>query len=147
MVKQLVICALFILSVNQGIAQSSEIFQTKEGIAIKGYDPVAFFLEQKPVKGSDSFRLEWKSAIWLFSTAAHRELFRNDPEKYAPQYGGYCAYGVAGNHKSPTETDTWTISGGRLFFNYNQSVKNLWLKDSARLILKADSLWQDIRIK
>lgn len=128
-------------------AQSPEIFKTKEGIAIKGYDPVAFFTENRAVKGVDSVRWVWKEATWLFNSNSNLELFRRNPEKYEPQFGGYCAYGVAGNHKSPTETDTWTIVDGRLYFNYNADVKKAWLKDTVLLIQKANTNWLQIKNK
>jgi hypothetical protein len=72
-------------------------------------------------------------------------LFAVDPEKYAPQYGGYCAYGTADGHKAPTETDTWTIDNNKLYFNYNQKVKELWNKDRPGLIKKADEQWPKIK--
>lgn len=127
------------------MAQRSAIFKTAEGIAIKGYDPVAFFTENKAVKGVDSIQWIWKEAVWLFSSSSNRDIFQKNPEKYEPQFGGYCAYGVAGNHKSPTETDTWTIIDGRLYFNYNQAVKKLWLKDTAVFIPKANTIWPQLR--
>lgn len=144
--KQLLPSLFFLLFIHNPLqAQQPEIFQTKDGIALKGYDPVAFFTEQKAVKGTDTIRLVWKAATWLFSSLSNREQFRSNPEKFAPQYGGYCAYGVAGNHKSPTETDTWTVVDGRLYFNYNQAVRKLWLQDTVQLIRKANLNWEKIK--
>ncbi len=146
--KTFVLLSIAILyGMSQASAQSSEIFKTKEGIAIKGYDPVAFFTQQKAVKGTDSLNLSWKGANWLFSSAENRERFRKDPEQYAPQFGGYCAYGLAGNHKAPTETDTWTVINDRLYFNYNQSVRKLWLKDTVQFIQQANINWEKIRFQ
>ena len=132
--------------VAQAYAQKAEIF-SPGGKAIKGYDPVAFFSEQKAVKGTDSLSYQWKEATWYFASDANREKFKANPEAYAPQYGGYCAYGTADGHKAPTETDTWTIANGKLYFNYNQKVKGLWGKDQSGYIRKADQNWPLIKDK
>jgi YHS domain-containing protein len=125
-------------------AQTSEVFSNESG-AIKGYDPVAFFTDSKAVKGTKEFTHEWNGATWHFASKKHKDLFIANPEKYAPQYGGYCAYGTADGHKAPTETDTWTIVDSKLYFNYNQNVKALWNKDQANLIKKADEQWPKIK--
>ncbi len=125
-------------------AQQGEVFSTDKG-AIKGYDPVAFFTESKAIKGSDEFTYEWNGATWHFASKQNKEAFMANPEKYAPQYGGYCAYGTAGGHKAPTETDTWTVVDNKLYFNYNQKVKEGWTKDQATLIKKADEQWPRIK--
>ena len=122
------------------------MFVTK-GIAIKGYDPVAFFTESKAVKGSDQFSYKWKDATWLFSTKGNMTAFKESPEKYAPQYGGYCAYGTADGHKAPTETNTWTIVNDKLYFNYNADVKKEWIKHHDAMITKADTNWISIKDK
>ena len=139
---------LLLVIVNMGFfsflfAQKGEVFTTPKG-AIGGYDVVAFFTEQKPVKGKKEFTIEWKDATWYFSTADNKKTFESDPEKFAPQFGGYCAYGVSQNHKSPTEVDTWTIVDGKLYFNYNMEVKQLWLKDQSNLIQLANKNWPDL---
>lgn len=127
-------------------AQKAEIFQ-KDGAAIRGFDPVAFFAENKPVKGDEKISYEWKGAQWLFSSGSNMERFKKDPEKYAPQYGGYCAYGMADGHKAPTETDTWTIIDNKLYFNYNRKVKELWSKDTNGYIKKANANWPELKNK
>ena len=96
--------------------QKSEIFIT-DGSAIKGYDPVPFFKESKPVKGSEKISSQYKDALWHFSSIENLESFKKSPEKYAPQNGGYCANGADEGHKAPTQTDTWTIVNGKLYFN------------------------------
>ena len=127
-------------------AQKAEIFQ-KDGVAIRGFDAVAFFTESKPVMGEERISYEWKGARWLFSSSVNMESFKNDPEKYAPQYGGYCAFGMADGHKAPTETDTWTIIDGKLYFNYNRKVKEMWWKDTKGFIEKADANWPVLKNK
>jgi YHS domain-containing protein len=127
-------------------AQVSEIF-VKDGYAIGGYDPVAFFTESKPVKGAESISITWKNAKWLFSTQKHADMFKANPEKYAPQYGGYCAYGCSRGYKAKTEADAFTISDGKLYFNYNIKTRAEWLKDTKAYIEKADAEWEKIKEK
>ena len=108
------------------------------GIAIRGYDTVAYFTLGKPVKGDTQYSVEWSGATWLFSTQEHANLFSGDPEAYAPQYGGYCAYGVAQNYLVKIEVDQWRIVDGKLFLNYDKGVQNKWVKDIPGYIEKAD---------
>lgn len=144
MKRTIIIAILAVFSIIQAKAQKSEIFAPK-GKAIKGYDPVAFFTESKPVKGADSLSYQWKEATWLFSSRQNLDAFTASPEKYAPQYGGYCAYGTAEGHKAPTQTDTWTVVNDKLYFNYNAKVKEIWSKDQQNLILKADQKWPELK--
>ena len=127
-------------------AQRSQVY-IADGKAIKGYDPVAFFTASKPVRGQDSLMLQWNGAVWYFADRKNLESFKAAPEKYAPRYGGYCAYGTAQGHKAPTEVETWSILDGKLYFNYNQKVKEMWSKDRAAMIKKADRNWTMIKDK
>ena len=129
-------------------AQKAEVFSV-DGKAIRGYDPVVFFTESKAVKGQDSLAFQWNNANWYFASRENLEKFKARPEAYAPQYGGYCAYGASDGegHKAPTETDTWTIVNGKLYFNYNKKVKELWTKKQSELIKKADANWLNIKNK
>lgn len=142
---------MYILAALLGLAsfahaqnKGAEIYQ-KNGAAIDGYDAVAFFTESKPVKGSVDFTVQWKDAKWMFISKAHADSFRANPERFAPQYGGYCAFGTADGHKAPTEADTWTVLNGKLYFNYNQKVKTLWDKDRPGYIEKANVNWEKIK--
>ena len=126
------------------IAQTSEVYQ-KDGIAINGYDAVAFFTEKMPVKGDRQFKYSYKNVDWLFSSSDNKELFKTSPEKYAPQYGGYCAFGTADGHKAPTQVNTWTIADDKLYFNYNMKVKDMWIKNMQPNIEKADKNWPTIK--
>ena len=118
----------------------SNIYNTKDG-AINGYDPVAYFTEGKPVKGNKEFVHSWNNAEWHFASKKNQEDFAQNPEKYAPQYGGYCAFGCSEGHKAPTDPDAWTIVDNKLYLNYDTSVKALWSKDIPGHIKKADSNW------
>jgi YHS domain-containing protein len=145
--KKLVIIAVSLLFAATGIhAQKSEIFVTN-GKAIKGYDAVAFFTDSAAVKGSENFSYEWKGVTWLFASEEHKKSFMENTSKYEPQYGGYCAYGTADGHKAPTETNTWTLVNGKLYFNYNSKVKEFWMKNQSVLIQKADGNWPLIKDK
>lgn len=114
---------------------------TPDGVAIKGYDPVAYFTQNKPVQGSAEFEYPWNGAKWRFASREHRELFRADPEKYAPRYGGYCAYAVSQGKTADIDPDAWTVLEGRLYLNLDKDVQKLWKKDMKEYIHKADENW------
>lgn len=107
--------------------------------AIRGYDPVAYFTDGKPVPGSDAHVLDWMGARWKFASAAHLALFKAEPAKYAPQYGGYCAYGVASGYLVKIEPEQWAVIDGKLYLNYDADVSKKWRRDPAGYIGKADA--------
>ena len=110
-------------------------------VAIKGYDPVAYHTEGRPVEGSQTHVAEWNGANWHFASADNRDLFLSAPEAYAPAYGGYCAYGVAKNSLVGIDPHAWSIQDGILYLNYNQNVQETWLQDIAGHIDQADGNW------
>ncbi len=116
------------------------IFSDKHG-AIRGYDPVSYFTVGQPTKGVDSISLQWNDATWHFATVENRDSFSRMPEKYAPQYGGYCAYGWAQGYAVKIEPDAWAIMDGKLYLNYDQSVQKKWAKKPLDYIKKADLNW------
>ena len=124
-----------------GTSPVARVNATPEGIAIKGFDPVAYFTEQRPVKGSDGFEYVWNGAKWRFATAEHRDLFKADPEKYAPQYGGYCAYAVSQRKTADIDPEAWTVFKGKLYLNLNKDVQRLWDKKRKDYTRKADENW------
>lgn len=140
----LTVLTIFISACNTGNKKVSEVFVTKDG-AINGYDAVAYFKENKPVKGNSQYQHKWKDAVWYFSSNDNLSTFKADPEKYAPQYGGYCAYGTADGHKATTEPDAWTIVNDKLYFNYNKEVKAEWLKKRDEFIKQADANWPKVK--
>ena len=109
--------------------------------AIHGYDPVAYFTDGKPVMGKDEFVFEWGGAKWHFATAAHRDTFKSAPEKYTPQYGGYCAYAVSQGHTADIDPNAWSIVDGKLYLNYNADIQTKWKADIPGYIMKADKNW------
>lgn len=126
-----------------GNPATTKVYSTDNG-AIDGYDPVAFFTDSAAVKGDKAFTTEWNGASWCFSSAENLEAFKANPEKFAPQYGGFCAYGTADGHLSPTQADTWTVLNNKLYFNYNQKVKDRWMQDQKGYIEKADKNWPEL---
>lgn len=148
MIMKKIVCVSLILifSLTAAFAQKSEIFE-KDGTAIRGYDVVGFHTDARATKGSEKFIYRWKDTNWLFANQENLDMFKKEPEKYAPQYGGYCAYGTADGHKAPTETDTWTVKDNKLYFNYNKKVQQIWNKDQVGYIEKADKNWVEIKDK
>ena len=147
MKKKLIITFAALVSLCASVnAQTSAVY-APDGIALKGYDAVAFFTLSKPVKGSVDYSYKWHNATWLFATKSGLDSFKGAPEKYAPQYGGYCAFGAAEGHKAPTQPETWTNVHNRLYFNYNEKVKESWMKNQAVLIDSADRKWPEIKDK
>lgn len=114
------------------------------GIAINGYDPVAYFTESKPVEGSDSYTSGWKGATLRFASAENKAMFDADPEKFAPQYGGYCAYAVSKGATAPTDPNAWTVFEDRLYLNFSTDVRSIWRQDKPGNIAKADANWPSV---
>jgi YHS domain-containing protein len=126
-------------------ARSPEIFT---GIvaktAVGGYDPVAYFTDAKPVRGSVKITHEWRGATWRFASEQNRALFKADPEKYAPQYGGHCAWAVSQGYTAKGDPQHWTVVNNKLYLNYNASVKRTWDKDKPGNIAKGDKNWPKV---
>ena len=120
------------------------IFSSR-GKAIRGYDMVAYFTEGRPVEGSRDFTFRWQDATWHFASAANRDAFAADPEKYAPRYGGYCSWAVSQGYTASTDPQAWRIVEGKLYLNYSQSVQSRWEKDIPGNIAKGDRNWPGLR--
>lgn len=135
------------LIVCLGAHSQNSPFYSEKGVAIKGYDPVAYFTEQKAVEGSDAHKVEWNGVTWQFKNQENLLNFEKDPARYAPQYGGWCAYGVSGNHKSPTDPFAWTIIDDRLYLNYSPKVKEKWIVNSEKHIDQANKNWLELKNK
>ena len=114
-------------------------------LAIQGYDPVAYFTLNTPTKGVSQHNAMHNGATYLFSSASHKALFEGDPEKYAPQFGGYCAFGVSKEKKYSIEPDAFEIVDGKLYLNLNKKVQSIWTKNSSELIVDANGYWTDIK--
>ena len=114
------------------------------GLAIRGYDVVAYFQQSQAVKGSSQFSYQWQGATWLFASAENRDRFQADPERYAPQYGGYCAYAVSKGRTASIDPEAWKIVDGKLYLNYSKGVQKKWEQDVPGNIVKADRNWPDL---
>ncbi len=119
-------------------------FNARGGLAIGGYDPVAYFTQGRARRGANMHYLDWADSRWLFLSAAHRDAFAADPERYAPRYGGWCAYGMANGYKAPIDAEAWSIVDGRLYLNYSKSIRRTWLDDVPGFLAKADANWPTV---
>ncbi len=129
-------------------AASPEIFTARfSNLAVGGYDPVAYFDAGAPAKGSKEFSYEFGGASWRFASADNLEKFKANPETYAPQYGGYCAWAVSQGYTAPGNPENWSVRGGKLYLNYNDKVQEDWLKDPDGFIAKADVNWPSVLSK
>jgi YHS domain-containing protein len=141
MLKRLLLVSLLISIFPSAFALDPIFTPWSNNLAIRGYDPVAYFTENKAVEGNKDFAWEWQGATWRFSSQANLDLFKSAPEDYAPQYGGYCAYAVAKNSTASIQPEQFAIVDGKLYLNYNKSVQAKWLADQAAFIEKANKNW------
>ncbi|WP_338845901.1 YHS domain-containing (seleno)protein [Massilia sp. W12] len=120
------------------------VFSTAEG-AIRGYDPVAYFTEKKAHKGKPELRHVWQGATWHFASQSNLDAFKAQPEKYAPQYGGYCAYGVAQGYAPEIDPQAFKVVDGKLYLNLSQRVLKRWQKDIPGYVQAADKNWPELK--
>lgn len=112
--------------------------------AAGGYDVTAYFSENRAVEGSKQFSTEYNGARWLFSSQENLDRFLAEPEKYAPQYGGYCAWAAAQGQTAKGDPEHWSIHDGKLYLNYDADIKRQWLSDKVNLISEADAKWPSL---
>lgn len=124
-------------------ARQPDTFAT-EGVAINGYDPVAYFTDKKPVTGDATHSATWNGAEWRFASAANKAAFEAAPEDYAPQFGGYCAYAVSKGYTAPTDPYAWTVHDGKLYLNFSLRARELWSEDIPGNIAKGRANWPDV---
>jgi len=144
--KTVLATSLFALS-SMSFAADIDMNADKNDLAIQGYDPVAYFTQSKPVQGDINYTATYKGAIYRFSTEAHRDTFKQTPEKYAPQYGGYCAFGVAMDKKFDTDPTAWKIVSDKLYLNLNKAVQTKWKQDTQKYLTMSDNNWFSIKDK
>jgi YHS domain-containing protein len=113
----------------------------ERGLAVRGTDVVAYFTEGRPVTGQAAFAHDWNGATWRFASAANRDLFAADPARYAPAYGGFCAYAVSEGYTAPIDPAAWRIVEGRLYLNYDRAIQRSWERDIPGRIARADANW------
>jgi YHS domain-containing protein len=134
-----VTASLLMIAFNSS-AFAGEFFE-RDGVAIEGYDPVAYFTEKQPIQGKKEFTAEYKGSIFLFSSAVNRDKFKATPEAFAPQFNGFCAYGTAGGYKAKSDATAFTVLDGKLYLNYNAFVRTRWNLDTTGYINKAVANW------
>lgn len=139
-----IIAAMLMIFSLQASAKSPIYTAFFSDLAVAGYDTVAYFTEHKPVKGNKRFVTEYKGAEWRFKNADNLAMFKADPEKYAPQYGGYCAWAVAMNDTAKGDPLQWTVHSGKLYLNYDTEIQTKWLKDKEGFINAADKNWPGV---
>ncbi len=142
--------AILALAMLAGCAATpGRVFQTKpvESLnlkhesALRGYDPVAYFEDGAPAAGNPAINYQWQGATWYFTTAAHRDKFAADPARYAPQYGGYCAYAISRGKTADADPNQWAIVGGKLYVNNNPLAKALWDQSQHASIVAGNANW------
>ena len=126
-----------------GTASASVL--TENGVAVKGYDPVAYFVAGRPTRGTAEFSATHEGATYRFASAANRDAFAADPARYAPQYGGYCAWAVAQGYKAPIVPEAWSVVDGKLYLNASRGVQRRWQRDVPGFIAQANRNWPTLK--
>ncbi len=130
-------CATDVVSQKAPISS----INSEKALALKGYDAVAYFTDQRPVSGSADFAYRWHNVDWRFATAEHRDTFTADPAKYVPQYGGYCAFAISRGYIADIDPEDWAIENGKLYLNNNSLAQRLWDIDRPGNIVAGDHNW------
>jgi hypothetical protein len=130
---------------NAALARAAPIYTADaDHLALDGYDPVAYFTDAKPTPGSPTITAKHNGAVWRFATTAHREAFVANPTRYAPQYGGYCAWAVSQGYTASGDPQAWKVVGDKLYVNYNRDVAINWSKNIPGNIMKANANWPTV---
>ncbi|MEG9861214.1 MAG: YHS domain-containing (seleno)protein [Parvularculales bacterium] len=138
-----VLAAGLAVSLTPDIGVSGGI-NTKDHVAVEGADVVAYFTQGKVTTGSKAYEYVWHGATWRFASEENRDVFAAHPEKYAPQYGGYCAYAISRGYTAPIDPEAWTIVDGNLYLNYSKGVRKEWEQDVSGNIVLGDKNWHGI---
>lgn len=143
--KYLLFCVTALLSfvVAPASRADAKAFNTTTfgNLALHGYDPVAYFSDHKPVEGRKDLAYTWEGATWRFASPEHLDLFKANPTKYAPQFGGYCAFAVSKGSTADVDPEAWEIVNEKLYLNYNKSIQAKWDMDRDRYIAQAQENW------
>ncbi|UUW08425.1 YHS domain protein [Flavobacterium plurextorum] len=143
MKKQILILLMALVSATTfaQTSKSAKHVNAENGLAIQGYDPVAYFESSKATKGSKEISTTYQETTYYFSNENNKALFLKNPTQYIPQFGGYCAYGMSEGYEAPIKPEAFTIVDNKLYLNYNLKVKETWLKDKEKRIQKANENW------
>ena len=132
----------FVVMATPLLAQTKALLNLdRNGLALQGYDPVAFFTQNKPVKGKPEFKAAYQDATYYFASAENKGLFDKEPAKYEPAFGGYCAFGVSRNKLVEIDPDAFQVVDGRLLLQYSKSVRDNFNKDTQGNLTKANANW------
>ena len=137
--------AVFATMVTSAFAVGPDINATTTGLALRGVDPVSYFKAGEPQDGDISITAQHNGATYRFTSEANRDAFQQNPTKYAPQYGGFCAFGTAMGVKVDGDPDLWKIVDGKLYLNLSQDIQNRWNKDVPGFITTANGNWSKIK--
>ncbi len=139
-------CLAFVIFIPSFVMASEPEVYTRffSNLALEGYDTVAYFDQNQPVKGQSEYSYKYKGAVWQFSTQENLDKFVAMPREYAPQYGGYCAWLVAGGDTAKGDPQYWSIENGKLYLNYDADIQKKWLLDKPGFIKKADAMWPSV---
>ena len=138
-VLSLIFSSIILVGCSKEIAK--EINVAEGNLAIEGYDSVSYFKEKSPLKGKPEFKHVWKKATYNFSSQENLDSFKESPEKYAPQYGGYCAYAMSLDAVSPVDPKVFQVVEGKLYLQHNKKAQDLWVPEKKENITKADGFW------
>lgn len=140
-----ILCMGLLVCFSSNVFAGSSISGAKNGVAIQGYDPVAYFSQNTAVRGSATHSYEWAGTTWFFSSADHRDLFAAEPAKYAPQYGGHCSLSVAKGKTGQGSAEAWTVYRKKLYLNASKEVEKRWEQDMSGNIFRADREWPQLK--
>ncbi|MEM8497628.1 MAG: YHS domain-containing (seleno)protein [Pseudomonadota bacterium] len=146
--RKLCLVPIFVALMSCGGADlpQTQVMIASDGYAIHGFDAVGYFTEGVALKGSEEFSAEWNGANWLFHSAENRDLFQANPERYAPQYGGWCAYGVAEGYAAETDPENaWAIHNDKLYLNWDEEVASEWEANKGALLQSSENKWPGVR--
>ena len=144
LLRRVLTCILLVSAAGSARAEDP-IYTNWRGLALSGYDAVAYFQEGRPVAGDSANTLEWMGATWRFASPENLARFRKAPESYAPQYGGYCAWAVANGYTASGDPEAWRIVDGRLYLNYSAEIQKKWEVDIPGYIARAEASWPKLR--
>lgn len=129
----------------QATTAATPTYTVGQNLAVGGYDAVAYFTQSRAVEGSAQFTATHNGATYRFATAANRDLFRANPTRYAPQYGGYCAWAASEGYQAPGRPQFWRVVDGKLYLNFNADIQRRWQGDIPGFIRKADANWPNLK--
>ena len=134
-----------VLSLTSAAHAIAPVQVDRHGVALSGYDAVAYFTQGQALIGRDEFTASFSGATWKFATAADRDVFQREPEKYAPQFGGYCAWAVSRGYTATIDPEAFRVVNGKLYLNYSRKVQKMWEEDIPGNIRLAEGNWPGIQ--